>query len=649
MVDKKVTVWIRAKNALKAGLQAAGGALKSFGKSVARIGAVFASGFAAAGAAMLMAARKAEVFNAQIAQIATISNVTTKEASKAVRGMSAEFALAKEELTKGLYDALSAGIPSENAFEFMRVAAKTAKAGAASTAESVDLLTTAINAFGVPVKNANAVADAMFTTVRLGKTTIAELGQNFAQVAPLAAASGVKMREVLAATATLTKQGTPTAQAMTQIRAAIKAANEVLGDGWTKTMSLQKAMQVMSDSADGSTTKITKMTGRIEGAMAVLGLTGQNAKMAAADLEEVTDAAGAMDDAFAEVEQVTPLARVRQALNNIVLVAGDVALKALGPTLIKAADAAAVFAEKIAQWASTGVLTAAWESFFETLRHGFMVISNQAHVAFAAVVDGIESQLPKLKALALSAFAAAIPSAANIKAAAEAIKDAAVKNSDIVSARTVAAMAAVEAERAKHADRMAAIVEKQTATQVKVQQEAAKEVVEIQKAAADATDAIRTANVIKLQKALEKEKNLVERAAKAEAKAKKAAINEELRKLQEAQNKRKEIAGQTIAGILAEARAQEEARKQEAKDTRKALQLREKEARGIKLGREQREFLAAFERIQAARAGVAGGAVAIKGAQERLKLLDKQSKTLTEIQKELKQTRADLKQLLTRK
>jgi len=309
MPKKKINIFIQARNAMAAGLKSAGQSLKTFGRGVANVGKALTGAFVAAGAAMVLAARRAEEFNVQVAQIATIASVSTSRVKKEIRGMSAEFGLAKDELTTGLYNALSAGIPKDNAFEFMKIAAKTAKAGAASTAESVDLLTTALNAFGKPASEAEAVSDSLFTAVRLGKTTIGELGASFAKVAPLAAASGVAMDQVLAGVATLTKQGTPTAEAMTQIRAAIKAANDVLGDGWSKTMSLQGAMQKMSDAAGGSTSAIVKMTGRVEGAMAVLGMTGQNAQGAADDLAEVTKSAGAMGNAFEEVADATPLAK----------------------------------------------------------------------------------------------------------------------------------------------------------------------------------------------------------------------------------------------------------------------------------------------------------------------------------------------------
>jgi hypothetical protein len=391
------------------------------------------------------------------------------------------------------------------------------------------------------------------------------------------------------------------------------------------------------------------MTGRIEGAMAVLGLTGQNAKMAAADLEEVTNAAGAMDEAFQEVERVTPLAKLRQALDNMVLTAGDAALKALGPLLTRAADGAAKFAEQIAQWADTGVLAAAWEHFFETLRHGFAMVSGHVHLAFAAVVDGVERQLPKLKALVLTAFAAAVPTLSNIKAAAEAAKDVVTKTAEITSDRAVAAMAVIEAERKQHADRMTAIVEKQTATQVKLQEEAAKEVVAVQKEAANKVDDIRNNSTLKLKQALEKEQKLIDKLSKAKDDIQRKALRKEIAQLEEAQAKRKEIADNNVAGILEEARQRKEQAKQEERDRKKAERLRKKRDRpGVHLGREQREFLEAFEQIEAAKAGVKGGAQMIRGAKKRLELLDKQEKTLGEIKGELEKTRKKLEELLVR-
>jgi len=298
-----------------------------------------AIGVAAVGGAMLAAAKRTETFNKQIGQIATLADISIPKAKQQVKALSAEFGLAKDELNKGLYDALSAGVPKENVFEFLRVAAQGAVAGAASTAESVDILTTAMNAFNIPVKNAGAISDKLFATIKLGKTTMSELAQSFAQVAPLASASGVALDQVLAAAATLTKQGTPTAQAMTQIRAALISMNEHLGDGWTKTMTLQEGMQAMSDKAGGSASALKELTGRVEGTLGILALTGANASMAASDLAKVQQSAGDATEAFGKMDEAMVLSKGQQAIDNLILALGEATFEEFADDIKDVTDA----------------------------------------------------------------------------------------------------------------------------------------------------------------------------------------------------------------------------------------------------------------------------------------------------------------------
>ncbi|MGC9355908.1 MAG: phage tail tape measure protein, partial [Mariniphaga sp.] len=87
-----------------------------------------------------------------------------------------------------------------------------------------------------------------------GKTTFPELASNIAQVAPLAASMNITFEEVAASVASLTKQGVNTPMAFTQIRQAILSVNDVLGDGWQKSMTFQEALQKVRDMAGGSDT-----------------------------------------------------------------------------------------------------------------------------------------------------------------------------------------------------------------------------------------------------------------------------------------------------------------------------------------------------------------------------------------------------------
>jgi TP901 family phage tail tape measure protein len=155
-----------------------------------------------------------------------VANATFSEFQSLVAGLSKEFGIAQNILTGGLYQALSAGVPKENALAFMQVASQAAIAGVTDVETAVDGLTTVVNAFGLETSQTQEVADSMFAAVKGGKTTFEELSASLFNVAPMAAAAQVSFSEVNAAIATLTAAGVPTAQATTQIRAAFVALQE---------------------------------------------------------------------------------------------------------------------------------------------------------------------------------------------------------------------------------------------------------------------------------------------------------------------------------------------------------------------------------------------------------------------------------------
>ena len=129
------------------------------------------------------------------------------------------------------------------------------------TETAADAITTILNAYKMSAEEAGTVSDQLFTTVRLGKTTFGELGASIAQVAPIAAAYGISIDQVLGAVASLTKQGTPTAQAMTQIRAAIQGTAGELGDAAFQGRTFQEALQLINEKAGGSASKMKEMLG----------------------------------------------------------------------------------------------------------------------------------------------------------------------------------------------------------------------------------------------------------------------------------------------------------------------------------------------------------------------------------------------------
>lgn len=240
-------------------------------------------------------------FQKNILEVATIS--TQVEGSMTdfmnrVMAITQEIPVKAPEAAKALYQIVSAGHDGADGINVLEVAARSAIGGMTDTATAADAITTLINAYKLSASDAERVSDQLFTTARLGKTTFGELGQSIAQVAPIAASYGVEMDQVLAAVATLTKSGTPTAQAMTQIRASIIGASKVLGDGAFNTRTFQEGLAEIVARAGGSESKLRELIPEVEAVNGVLGLTGIKAQDAAEHLKAMNDSTGATSAAF---------------------------------------------------------------------------------------------------------------------------------------------------------------------------------------------------------------------------------------------------------------------------------------------------------------------------------------------------------------
>ena len=171
---------------------------------------------------------------------------------------------APEEVVQSAYDALSAGVPEENLFEFLKVAGEGAVAGVTDLSTAVNGLTNVVNAYGQDMLSFQNASDIIFNTVKIGKSTYEELSSTLYNVIPIASSIGVKFEDIGAAVALMTSMGTPTAQATTQIRQALVELNsegtaaditfrELAGTSFKEFIqeggNLQEALQMMEESA----------------------------------------------------------------------------------------------------------------------------------------------------------------------------------------------------------------------------------------------------------------------------------------------------------------------------------------------------------------------------------------------------------------
>lgn len=347
---------------LDQGMQTLGNKMQKHRKAIGL--AVTAAGAAIVGG-LSLAMKAAADFEAAMREVNTMMGLSQEEFtefSKDVQDLTSRLGVDAVESAKALYQAISAGIPKENVLEFLEIATKAAIGGVTETKIAVDGLTTVINAFKMPIEEAERVADLMFTTVKGGKTTFEELSASMNVVAPIAASLGVKFEDLMAATATLTKQGAPTSIAMTQIRSSLvaltkptKEMQDLLeklgyesGEAMLKALGYARSLAALRDAANNNNQVLATAFGRVEGLNAVLGLTGDNAKMAAADIQSMADSMGAASGAFEEMEQSTSrqLTKLKSSFSDIAISVGNVLL----PILTDIIDKIKPIIEGIKDW-----------------------------------------------------------------------------------------------------------------------------------------------------------------------------------------------------------------------------------------------------------------------------------------------------------
>lgn len=302
-------------------------------------------------------------FEKGMAEVQTIANASTgdfKKLETGVRELSKRIGLDLNDSVKGLYEALSANVPKDNALAFLEVAAKAGKAGVSSTKTAVDGLTSALNAYKIPAEKAGEVSDKFFIAIRNGKTNFEQLAGSIGQVLPTANAFGVSLDEVLASVASLTKQGVKTTESMTQLKAAMVALAKPNKDmaallekvGYTSGSAMLQQLGLVNSlellrAAAGDLDTLTEALGSTEALGAALALTGENAKGFAADLADVRNSAGATDKAFATMDETSAsaFAKLRASLTELTILIGEKLVPHLLPLVEKAKGLADAFGQ----------------------------------------------------------------------------------------------------------------------------------------------------------------------------------------------------------------------------------------------------------------------------------------------------------------
>lgn len=286
-----------------------------FGKVGAAVaGAFTAKKIAEFGVECVKVAANAETAFAKVTTL--LSNGTDNTAYfNSIKKASSETGVAIADFSEAVYQAISASVDQAKAVAFTTQAVKLAKGGFTDTATAVDVLTTAINAYGLKADDATDISNKLITTQNLGKVTVGELASVMGRSIPTARAYNVGLNTLCGTYAIMTKNGNPAAESTTLLNAMLnelgKSGTKVsdilknqTGQSFSALMnsgySLTDVLQILQDEADRAGLSLGDLFGSAEAAKGATILIN-NAEDLNNAIAAMGDSAGATESAYSKV------------------------------------------------------------------------------------------------------------------------------------------------------------------------------------------------------------------------------------------------------------------------------------------------------------------------------------------------------------
>lgn len=317
---------------------------KSLGKINVKAAAVSAAVVGGVGVAVkeMYNLGKASVENAagfqtEMQNVATLLDGTDKEIADRVAGMQKEIlsvsnttGVATSELTEGMYQVVSAFGDSKDSIGILETASKSARAGNATTIESINLLSAVTKAYGDTSQKAiDKVSDLSFEAVKLGQTTYPELASSMGKVTSGSASLGVSQEELFGVFATGTGVVGTAAEVATQLKAiytnlrkpneamvkAMKSLGYSSANAMIETLGLQGTLKAFTKYSNEKGINLALLYGSAEALGLAESLTGENVDVWEEKTNKMLEATGATQKAYSLQEKT--LEAVQGKISNL--------------------------------------------------------------------------------------------------------------------------------------------------------------------------------------------------------------------------------------------------------------------------------------------------------------------------------------------
>jgi TP901 family phage tail tape measure protein len=322
-------------------LEATGRSMKQFGRNMSMY---VTAPLALAGGSALNLYKDFESSMTKVNSLVGVSREVVQKWSQEILDIAPTLGKAPAELADAMFFVTSAGIRGAEAMEVLEMSAKASAAGLGETKIVADLVTSAMNAYGVSNLSAAQATDVLVATVREGKAQADALASSMGMVLPIASYMGVTFDQVGGAIAAMTRTGTNAQTASVQLRQILnslikptqQAEDALVG---MKTSSAELRKTIREDGLLAALMKVRELTNKygeqtmskvfpnIRALSGVLDIMGKNLGDNVKIFKSVEAAQGSLNKAFRETQETLEFKW------NQAIVSGKVALTELGKSL----------------------------------------------------------------------------------------------------------------------------------------------------------------------------------------------------------------------------------------------------------------------------------------------------------------------------
>lgn len=386
--------------------------------TIRAVGAVAAAIYAGP----VQAAQKYETAMAKVGTIADTKQVPLEQLSSEIMKLSNTTGIAAEAIADDVYNAISAGQKTGDAVNFVSNSAKLAKAGFAESSQTLDVLTTILNAYGMEASKVGDVSDMLIQIQNKGKVTVGELSSVMGKIIPTANANGVALEQLGAGYAIMTSKGIAAAETTTYMNSMLnelgksgttadkllrqtagKSFKELMADG----KSLGDVLGIMQEAAESSGKSLSDVFGSAEAGKAAVSLLSNGVDGFNESVKGMVESAGATEEAFAKMENTTE-AKMQKAKNSIANL-GIVLGQNLLPIVGNLADKVAAVVIKVSEFAQANPKLVQTVLKVAAALAGMRIAGLTAKLGFLNIASGIKDaqrvlELFKIKAIGLSSI-----------------------------------------------------------------------------------------------------------------------------------------------------------------------------------------------------------------------------------------------------